>query len=630
MIEPATLSFSADGTPFSPTYDDVYHASAGGLEQARHVFLQGNGLPERWQGRDCFVILETGFGLGLNLLATWQRWREDPRRCRRLHFVSVESHPFSVADLKSLHARWPELAAPARALRGQWPPAVAGFHRLHFEQDALTLTLLLGEAGEWLPRLEAGVDAFYFDGFAPAKNPELWSPELLRTATRLARPGATLATWSVAAPVREALAAAGWRLQKREGYAHKRDMLAGRLPGEEREAARERSALVVGAGIAGSTLAERLARRGWAVTVLERQLGPAMEGSGNPAGIVLPLPAKDDNIVARISRACFLHAMRRLRALSAPDLRWDASGVVQLGRDEQHLELQRETVRRHGLPAEYIRFLDSAEMAQLLGRRVALGGWLFPGGGWLSPAGLCRGLLDDAAIDTRYAAAVQRIERGDGGWRAVDASGRVLGEAAHLVLANAQEALRFWPDLPLQRVRGQTTCLPMQHFSGLRHAVCRKSYLVPAGGDRPDGIAYLGASFDPDDSDTALRAGSHAENLAGLEAMLPGTLGPLDCINPATLPGRVGFRSMSPDRLPLAGRLPVPVDAIPSNLALADMERQPGLHCLLGYGARGLVWSALMAELLASQLEAEPLPLEKELVAALDPARFLLRRLRRG
>ncbi len=626
----ARLAYNDQGVPYSAEYDDVYHSADGAIAQAQRVFLAGNDLPDAWRGRDAFTIVETGFGLGLNFLCTWQAWRDDERRPRRLHFVSVEHRPFSRQDLERLHATWPALAPLAAELRRLWPPAIAGYHRLHFEDSRLSLTLLFGAAQDMLAGLLGRADALYLDGFAPAKNPELWAPALLRRLTELAQPGATLATWSVASEPRQALAAAGWRLAKRPGFGQKREMLVGRLPGVVPAASGERSVIIVGAGIAGTSLAGRLAERGWTVDLIDRQLGPALEGSGNPAAIFLPLPAKDDNLVARISRACFLYAGQGLDQLgsstAAPGLRWKPSGVVQIARNDAHEALQRATVAGLGLPSSFIDFLEREQLGALLGRSAARGGWHFPGGGWIAPASLCRALLHGSGVRERYATTVASIEPSHRGWIARDPAGRVLGEAAQLILANAQDALRFLPDLPLQSVRGQISCLPGRAFAGIEPAVCCKSYLI-SGASSADGVAYLGATFDIDDTDTRLRTASHEENLAGLEAMLPGSA---RGIAAAGLPGKVGFRSMSPDRLPLAGQLPAPVAAIASDLKLAAMERQPGLHCLLGLGARGTVWAPLLAELLAAQLEGEPLPLERELVAALDPARFLFRRLRRG
>jgi tRNA 5-methylaminomethyl-2-thiouridine biosynthesis bifunctional protein len=227
-LESARLTLAADGTPMSASYGDVYYAADGGHAQARHVFLAGNGLPARWQGREGFTILETGFGLGLNFLATWNAWRADLRRCRELHFISLEKHPLAAADLASAHAVWPELADLATQLQRLWPPLVAGAHRLEFEGGRLLLTLIFEDALEALSTLAAPVDAFYLDGFSPARNPALWSAPLCAALARLAVPGATLATWSVAGGVRRALTAAQFAVEKRGGFARKRQMLVGR------------------------------------------------------------------------------------------------------------------------------------------------------------------------------------------------------------------------------------------------------------------------------------------------------------------------------------------------------------------------------------------------------------------
>lgn len=226
-LEPADLILDANGTPFSEVYGDVYHPAAGGYAQSRHVFLAGNGLPARWQQKKRFVILETGFGLGVNFLATWLEWLNDPLRCDELQFVSVEKHPFPVNDLARAHAAWPELSFVAAELHRCWPALVPGFHQLKLAERRLTLTLGLGDAAMLLSRLETPVDAFYLDGFSPARNPELWSPEIFRLLARLAVPGATLATWSVAGKVRRALGDVNFAVRKRSGFANKRQMLVG-------------------------------------------------------------------------------------------------------------------------------------------------------------------------------------------------------------------------------------------------------------------------------------------------------------------------------------------------------------------------------------------------------------------
>ncbi|HEY9147236.1 MAG TPA: tRNA (5-methylaminomethyl-2-thiouridine)(34)-methyltransferase MnmD, partial [Thiobacillus sp.] len=194
-IVPARLEFK-DGVPYSAAYGDIYHSTDGGAGQARHVFLQGCGLPQAWAGRDCYVVLETGFGTGLNFLTTWAAWRDDPARCARLHFLSVEKHPFCTEDLARLHAHWPEFAPLSAELLANWPTLTPGFHRIALDGGRVQLTLMLGDALDCLPQLQAGVDAFYLDGFAPDCNADLWQPKLFDVLAGLARPGATAATYT--------------------------------------------------------------------------------------------------------------------------------------------------------------------------------------------------------------------------------------------------------------------------------------------------------------------------------------------------------------------------------------------------------------------------------------------------
>lgn len=231
QIEPARLIYCADGTPFSELYADVYHAVAGGHAQAQYVFLAGNRLPVRWQGRAGFVILETGFGLGVNFFATCQAWLDDPMRSETLHFISFEKHPFALADLQAVHASWPGFAVLSAALCKQWPALEPGAHRLSFADGKIVLWLVFGDAASQLAALpltpESAVDAFFLDGFSPARNPQMWSPELCRELARRAAPGATLATWSVAGVVRRALIGAGFAVTKAAGFGHKRTMLTG-------------------------------------------------------------------------------------------------------------------------------------------------------------------------------------------------------------------------------------------------------------------------------------------------------------------------------------------------------------------------------------------------------------------
>ena len=607
-LVPARLAFAADGTPYSDTFDDVYHSADGGLGQARHVFLAGSDLPRRWQGRERFVILETGFGLGLNFLATWAAWRADPQRCARLHFVSCELHPFSREDLATLHARWPELAPLAAELQARWPVLTPGLHRLHLDSGRVTLTLYLGDARDGLDRLTLRADAFYLDGFSPARNPELWSERIFHLLANLAAADATLATWSVAGHVREGLRRAGFELEKSPGFGGKRQMLRGRrtLPVPQ-ETTPNRHALILGAGIAGCSLAERLAARGWRIDLIDAADGPGQGASGNHAGVLRPLPSLDDNRMSRLTRAGSLYGWQTIARLCRDGFapRAEACGVLHLARDGAQEGKMHKVVDALALPPAHLRYVEATEAAAIAGCTVRHGGWFFGDSGWVQPPSLCRTLLQSAEasapLRTHFGARVERIAHVDAQWQALAADGSLIAAAPTLILAAGTGVVRFAEAsaLPVVSARGQVSLLPAGADSPPRVVVCCGGYVSP----EIDGLRCAGATFAVDDADSTLRPADHAENLAKLDNMLPGTGQGFDA---ARLGGRVGFRPASPDRLPMVGAL--------------DAERQ--LFALSGFGARGLVWSMLVAEHVASELEGEPLPLERDLADAIRAGRF--------
>jgi len=592
VIAPARLAFAADGTPYSETYGDVYHSAEGGLAQARHVFLQGNGLPERWRGKRGFTVLETGFGFGLSFLATWKAWREDPARCKRLHFVSIEKHPFAASDLSVLYEKHAELKSQSEELTARWPMLVPGMHRIKFDDRKVTLTLFFGDVAEGLPQLSLAADALFLDGFAPAKNPEMWDPRLLRHLGRLAAPGCTAATWSVAAPVRDALQGAGFAVEKRAGFGTKREMLVGHLNRRTKDPQKfeDRRAIVIGAGVAGAAASERLASRGWQVALIERHAQPAAEASGNPAGVFHPLVSPDDSLFARMTRAAFLYLLHHWKNLAG--LEWARCGVLQMARDGNELASQKRALEILGYPGEYAQF-DAAR-----------GGIWFPQAGWVRPRMLVECLLSHFPVERIFGRDVFSLSREDNIWRAIDMRGRVIASAPVVILANAADALRLAPrpEVRLRRIRGQLSMAPA--IAGLDHVLLRGGMALPG----IDGFSVIGSSFDVDDDDPEVRADSHAGNLERLEQMLPGAARGLD---PAKLDGRVAFRAVVPDRLPMIG------------------PTGDGLFGAFAYGSRGLLWASLAGEIIASMLEGEPLPVERKLAAAVDPGRFALRAARR-
>jgi tRNA 5-methylaminomethyl-2-thiouridine biosynthesis bifunctional protein len=612
-LTPSRPAYLADGGLYSPVYGDRYASAAGGLAETQHVFLGGNGLPDRWRGCRQFVIVETGFGAGLNFLATWAAWRHSAPVGARLHYLSVEKHPFEAHDFAQVAGAWPELASLANELREQYPPLVPGFHRMHFDARSVALTLMFGEASDMLRQLDARADAFYLDGFAPPKNREMWSEEVFSEVARLARSDATVATYTVAGPVRASLAAAGFRVERRAGFGPKREMLVALYAGHSKAQPDEMprtEALVVGAGLAGTSCAAQLASRGWQVHVVERLSAPAQEASGNPAGVLMPAFSVDWNPATRLTVSSFVYAVQWLNALAPRENApvWRQSGVLQLARDQAHLERQLRIMEAFTLPEDLVQLATMEEGATLCGLPVAGAGWWLRTAGWADPAVVCRANLAAGgdAVRCSFDSEVARLRRVDDGWEALDTAGVLVGRASVVILANAHaaRAVADCEALPLTPIRGQLSFVPEPSGRRLLVPVCRDGFITPA----VEGVCSLGASYDIVDDDPQPRESDHTANLERLERLLPGFGAGL---NPAGLRGRVGFRTVTPDRLPLVGALPI-----------ADGR---GLFACLGLASRGLTWAPLLGELLACRITGEPLPVERDMLGWLQPGRFARR-----
>lgn len=633
-IIPAEVDFADPAAPRAPAFDDVYHSRAGALAQSRHVFLGGNQLPARWSGRRRFVILETGFGLGHNFLATWEAWLQDPARCQQLVFISIEKHPLRQADLARAHQRseLPELSAQ---LLEAWPPLTPNLHRLEFEGGAVQLLLCLGDVHRWMRELVAEVDAFYLDGFNPAINAEMWDGHVLKALGRRAATGATAASWSVAPQVREGLMAAGFSQERQRGFANKGGMCVARYQprhqaqkpaGREPLAPQAKHAFILGAGLAGAACAWALAGQGIASTLIDARPGPAQAASGNPGGLYHGTLNPDDGLHARFNRAAALATAHTLRRL--PALPWHQLGLLRLEQAREPEQMQA-LLARLGLPADYVQALSQAEAAALSGLDLPGPAWYYPAGGALPPPAYAQALLAAAgpAVNSRYNCRVARIESLGPRWRLLDAQDQLIGETELLVLAGGHEGqvllAQLAPELAAQlsEMRGQLSHLspagirPRLPVAGLGYAIA----------DTAQGL-WCGATSQPGDAEPQLRLADQQRNLAqwaelsgqssaatGMEAQLQG--------------GRVGWRLATPDRMPLVGGLPL-LDYSGRQDQGRFIPRRPGLALCTAMGSRGIAWSALCAQVMAAQVIGAPIPIEASLLDALDPVRFALRNAR--
>ncbi|MBH9553756.1 FAD-dependent 5-carboxymethylaminomethyl-2-thiouridine(34) oxidoreductase MnmC [Inhella gelatinilytica] len=632
-IEPAALDSSDPLHWRSPRFQDGYASRAGALAQAREVFLRGNGLPDRWQHRDRFVILETGFGLGNNFLATWAAWRADPQRSRRLFFLSLERYPLSQPELFAAHAH-SELAAEAQALMDAWPPLTPGLHRLDFDDGAVTLLLALGDIQETLPEFRAQVDAFYLDGFAPDRNPDMWDAATLQTLSRLAQPGATAATWSVARATREALTQAGFHVERVAGFGGKAQRLEAhwtprfvppRPIAHQPLAPHARRAVVLGAGVAGAACARALRREGLAVTVLDARAAPAQAASGNPGGLFHGSVHPDDGPHARWNRAS---ALRTAQLLAQQRLSWYQPGLLRRAPGQSTADMGG-LLARQALSPTYLQALDSEAAKALSGLPLGDPAWFYPAGGALPPPELVAALLE--GVEVRVNTAVARIEPHETHWRLFDERGALVDETPLLVLATGHQTpalIAPWePDLAqrLTPQRGQVSLLPATWAAQgamPRQPVAGGGYVIGL----PDGRVVSGSTAQGHDPDPQCREADSAHNLDVWRRLCGSTVNTAEWAQ--QLPGRVSWRLLAPDKLPLIGGLPLEAPKHRATQA-SHWPRRPGLVLCTAMASRGLTWATLAGELAAALALGLPAPVEARLVAAVDPARFRVRQTRK-
>ncbi len=672
----ARLTWDEQGQPLSHMFDDIYFSSASGLEESRHVFLMHNQLLQRWKTLKSgtqFAIAETGFGSGLNFLAAWDLWLKVAPADAQLHFVSVEKFPLSKPDLQRALALWPEVTALSEQLINAYPEFVGNsFHRLNFMEGRIKLTLIIDDATLGFSKLlatthplfaktGAKINAWFLDGFAPSKNPQMWSNALFDCINKLSDKDTTAATFSAAAIVKNGLMHAGFTIQKVPGFGRKREMVKAFFTAEHEALNADqftfsgsfspypvpwaiqknkpqfmlRHAVIIGGGLAGCHSARALAERGWRVRLIERNAELATEGSGNSQGVVYAKLSPLDEAQAAFNLTSLQYALNYYQKLW-PSI-GENCGVLQLSYKPAEAHLHNLLQERFAHLPGLVEFVDAQRASDIAGVNLSQRGLYFPKAGWIDPRKLCKHLVDHPNIEVLYQTEALELKQQNNTWQ-ISTADRLLASAPVVIIANAKDALAFPQSahLPIKSIRGQVTYLPQTPTSPtLKTVVCSEGYICPP----VDGMFSTGATFNLNDTDIDLRTSDHHTNLNHLyehTSAIAECWADLDVDN---LSGRVGFRCSLPDYLPVVGSLPL---IEPMLLDFAPLRKNAragvvspgsyfsGLYINIGHGARGLTYTPLCAELLASTINQEVMPIATPLVNALNPARFLIRDLIRN
>lgn len=602
-------------TPSAPKFDDVYFMPEQGLAESQYVFLQQNDLPARWQTASdkAFVMGETGFGTGLNFLVAASEFFATAHSSNRLHWLTTELYPLTAEDLRLAWQAWPqliqqpEIAELTEALLAQYPLNISGFHRLNLS-PRVSLTLLLGDAATNLAGLaskQGKIDAWALDGFAPSKNPSMWSPELFAALASNSHQQTSFATFSAAGIVKRGLTQAGFNIERAKGFGHKRHLLKGiatesfSLPSVINK---QEKIAVIGAGLAGLSTAYALQQKGFQVEVFEAADTVAAGASGNNQGALYVKLAVDANPNSRFYLAGLEFSRRWLNQLNllAKQQEQEAifypSGLIQLAFNEQEAQRQAKFVQQQDLPACLVTYVNQAEASKIAGINLPTGGLHYPLTGWAQPKAICQLLASQLTVHLN--SQLDELIPTTQGWQ-LKIAGQPAQEFNQVVLANsfAAKQLEVAAHLPLKVIQGQISQLAVEKTQQPPKCVITgASYLCPPSKQQ---AFTFGASFNLGQTSIQITQADNQHNLEALQQLVPDFL--TQPVSPTEIAARASVRCTAPNYLPKVGQL------------------AEGLWVSLAHGSKGLASIPLSAEILASEIAQEPAPLENDLLARLQP-----------
>jgi len=667
-----------DGQPYSELFDDIYFSSGmahkpavndpegkneseevAGEGEFQHVFFKHNGLPGRWQGRNDFVIAELGFGSGLNCILTIREWLKHCSQCneeKTLHYIAIEKYPLSAAAVVELISRYPELKSFCDELLENYPPAIETTHSRRLFDNRVHIHFKFMDVCDALENHRLNVDAWFLDGFSPAKNPDMWSQKLFSLIAQNSRDGTTCSTYTCAGLVKRNLQKAGFVVNKVTGFGKKREMLVAELSVSEKSVVQSnnittpslkykdkpwfeppmpkpvviKNATIIGAGIAGLSLAYALVQRGWAVTVVDKHSDTIKEASSNPAPIVYPRLSINNDIDTEFFIAAYCYALYSFKLLQKKSQRqfWFDDGLLQL-MDEKRIS---QIIKKFQFNSDFISIVEELIKTTPAGKKdqVTVN---YASAGVVLPAILCDILKSECGnklniIDTK----VTNINFDGNKWQCLHAS-QLIKEAEILIIANGTgiNDLGLSLKFPVEAIRGQVIELnenrKSQKIKKTRNADVHITSAINTK-------HYLGATY--------------ARNCEMLEVCQTDNKKLLDLLN-KNHPGIfkeddvcktwVGFRTMSKDRVPIVGAVP---DASYFNKEYADIRHgntiksyKPahylnGLYISAAHGSRGFTSSFISAEIIASQIAGEPSPVSNKILDYLTPSRFIVNSLKRG
>ena len=662
-IQHAKIHFNQENTPVSDKFDDVYFSNQDGLAETHYVFLEGNQLWERWVNYQeaHFVIAETGFGTGLNFFAVTTLFREFRQKhpdspLKRLYFTSFEKYPLPLDALQQAHLAYPQFSHLAQHLQQNWLNPIQGCYRFHF--DETTLDLWFGDVAENLPQLgdymNDKIDAWFLDGFAPSKNPDMWNEQLYQQMFRFTKPQGTFATFTAASAVRKGLENAGFDITKRKGFGKKRECLSGQKTHEKLTALsapwfhsqpanlNEQDIAIIGGGIASLCTAISLIKRGAKITIYCEAEQTALNASGNKQGAFYPQLSDDNerNIRFYIHAFAYGHQFLQWAIQQQIEFEHEFCGVALCAYNEK-AESKLNKIAELNLPSDLYQSLSQTELSEKVGLPLPFGGSFIPQGAWLAPRQLVQhafAFLEKQGVQIKTSQKVTALSQTENGWQITTAENKTFCHEV-VVLANGHKLTEFeqTQKLPLYPVRGQVSQIPTSaNLLKLKTVLCYDGYLTPV--DQAKTSHCIGASHVRDNATREFSLTEQQENQQKIQQNIPeewtkevDTSGNL---------ARIGVRCSVRDLTPMMGAVPhfSAQQTQYQNLfnlrrrkqPIEQAENYPNLYLIGALGSRGLTSAPFLGETLASLIYGEPLPMSEDLIHNLMPNRSWVRRWLKG
>lgn len=592
-------------TLICPDYDDVYFSKESGFDETQHVFIRGNKLPESWADRPHTTIAEAGFGTGLNAYVTATLFEETRAPHQTLDFISFEKKLLSPENIKQALEPWePRIGLMMHKFIAQAPLDIPGFQVINLTPH-IRIILVLGDINDTIQHVSADVNFWYLDGFTPAKNPEMWSDTVFENIARLSHPGTSFATFTAAGFVKRGLETVGFNVQKDKGFGHKRDMMTG-VYGPPSETRHEdtpptaRKAAIIGAGLAGATLYNRLHEHIPNLTVYEAGTTPASGASGNLLGMINPRLSAKPSPESTFYAQAYAQATQSLNMYqnTQGDIGYAQCGSLILQTDPDKKRRFSGYISELGWNKDHIHMTSAADASALAGITIEQECLYYPQGAVVSPRKVCTSYLDSAQV--QFNTSIHAIQKHNGKWQLLSEAEDIIDEVDILVLANGLGCLPYaaTEHLPLYPVRGQTSFAePSEKSRTLKTNLCYSGTCTPP---LAEGKHVLGASFIRYDDDTDLRDADHAGNMDMLSENFPA----IGDIKTHENNGWAGIRTCSRDHAPVIGKI------------------DDGLYISAAHGSHGIISSHLAADIISSEILGRACPCPPDVMQRISPARF--------